>query len=109
MHCSLTITENRNFELLKKHLQKSFECLLVLQFETTRLEISEIIIEVSKFIFVVVNIDYFDSILLCDIQKFSLFCEMTRFLQQFRQCQHQYRELDLLTLLFEYFRDFALI
>ena len=97
MHCSLTITRNRKFESLKKHIQKSFECSFVLQ------------LEIAKLISIVSNFDYFDSILLCDIQKFNLFCEIASFVQQFRQCQHQYRESDLLILLFESFRDFVLI
>ena len=62
-----------------------------------------------KFISVAVDIEYFDSTLLCDIQKFGLFCEIADFLQRFRQCQHQYRESDLLILLFEFLRDSALI
>ena len=76
MHCSLTITNNRKFESLKKHFQKSFECSFVLQFE------------ISKSIFVATNIDYFDAIFLCDIQKFNLFCEIANFVQRFRQRQH---------------------
>ena len=89
MHCSLTIARNRNFESLKKHLQKSFQCSLVLQLETTRLETSEeikrvelTILEVAKSTSLAANIEYFDAILLCDIQKFSLFCEIANFVQQ---------------------------
>ena len=109
MHCSLTIAKNRKFESLKKHLQKSSQCSLVLQLETTRLEISEAIVEASKSTSLAANLDYFDSTLLRDIQKFNLFCEIANFVQQLRQCQHQYRKSDLLTLLIECFRDSALI
>ena len=96
MHCSLKVANNRNFESLKKYHQKSPECPFVLQFEAT------------KPIPVAANIDYFDATLLCDIQKFSLFCETADFVQQVRQCQHQYRESDMLTLLPELLRGFAL-
>ena len=105
MKCSIKL-----FDLieksLKKHFQKSFHCSLVLQLEK---KTSEIIVEIVKFTFVVANIDYFDSTLLCDIQEFNLFREIAKFLQQFRQNQHQYRESNLLTLLLECFRDSALI
>ena len=116
MRCSLTIANNRNFESFKKHFQKSFECSFVLQLETKKFEISENIkraklkvLEIAKFILVVANIDFFDAIFVCDIQKFDLFCEIANFVQQFRQCQQQYRESNLLILLFDCFRDFALI
>ena len=78
---------------------------------TTRKEMKtpETIVEIAKSISVAADIDFFDAILLCDIQKFSLFCEIASFVQRFRQRQHQYRESDLLTLLSECFRDSALI
>ena len=100
----------------KEHLDKSSECSLVLQFKTTRFETSKDIkrvelkvLKVVKSTFVAANIDFFDATLLCDIQKFNLFCEIANFVQQLRQCQHQYRESDLLNLLFDCLRDFALI
>ena len=96
MHCSLKIANNRNFESLKKHFQKSSECSFVLQ------------LEITKSIFVVADIDFFDATFVCDIQKFNLFSEIANFLQQFRQCQHQYRKSDLLILLLDCLRDFAL-
>ena len=109
MHCSLTVTNNRSFESLKKHFQKSFECSLVIQLETTKLEISEVIVEISKLISVVADIDYFDSTFLCDIQEFDLHHETTSFCQHLQSIQINYREEELLALLFECFRDFALI
>ena len=116
MHCLLTITKNRNFESFKKHFQKSFECSFVLQFETKKFEISKNIkrtklkiFEIVKFISIVANFDYFDSTFLCNIRKFNLFCEIANFLQQFRQRQYQYRKSNLLILLFDYLRNFALI
>ena len=96
MHCSLTITSNRKFESLKKHFQKSFECSFVLQ------------LEISKSTFVVVDIEYFDSTFLCDIQKFDLHHESTNFSQHLQNIRINYREKKLLSLLLECFRDFAL-
>ena len=96
MHCSLKIANNRDFESLKKHLQKSFECLFVLQ------------LEIAKFIFVAVDIEYFDSILLCDIQKFDLHHETIIFCQHLQSIRANYREIDLVELLNNCLRDSAL-
>ena len=96
MHCSLKVAGNRDFESLKKHHQESSECPFVLQ------------LEAAKLIPVAADIGYFDATLLCDIQEFSLFCEAANFVQQVRQCQHQYRESDMLALLPELLRDPAL-
>ena len=90
LHCSL-------FKQLHKEVVKRVELKKIEELKT------------SKFISVAVDIEYFDSTLLCDIQKFDLFCEIANFVQQLRQCQHQYRESNLLTLLIECFRDSALI
>ena len=109
MHCSLTVASNRSFESLKKHFQKSFECSLAIQFETTKLEISKTIVEVSKFTSVVADIDYFDSTFLCDIQEFDLHHETANFCQHLQSIQINYREKELFALLSECFRDFALI
>ena len=106
-HCSIEIFDvDREKKSLKYHFRNSFQCFLALQLEK---KTSEIIVEIAKFMSVVADIDFFDATLLCDIKKFSLFCEIASFVQQFRQCQHQYRESDLLSLLFECFRDSALI
>ena len=112
-HCSLKLFCNNCKKLLIKHFQKSFQCSFVLQFEK---QISKIIkrielkiLKISKFIFVVANIDYFDAILLCDIQEFDLHHETTSFCQHLQNIQINYREKKLFALLFEYFRDFALI
>ena len=67
------------------------------------------IIEIAKFTFVAVDIEFFDATFACDIQKFSLFCEIANFVQRFRQCQHQYRESNLLILLLDCLRDSVLI
>ena len=105
-HCSIEIFDvDREEESLKHHLRKSSQCSLVLQLEK---KTSEVIVEVAKLISVAADIGFFDATLACDIQEFSLFCEIAGFVQQLRQCQHQYRESDLLTLLFECFRDSAL-
>ena len=50
------------------------------------------------------NIDIFDSTLTCKNRRFD---EVTNFLQHFQQCQHQYRESDLLFLLSLCLYDFA--
>ena len=114
-HCSLTIWDwnwKNDEKSLTKHFQKSSQCSLALQFEkktsedVKRVELK--IFEIAKLTFVAVDIEYFDATLLCDIQKFDLHCEIVNFVQQLRQCQHQYRESNLLILLFECFRDFAL-
>ena len=106
-HCSIELFDvDREEKSLKYHFRKSFECSLVLQLEK---KISEVIVEIAKFISVVADIDFFDAIFLCDIQKFSLFCEIASFVQRFRQCQHQYRESNVLILLFDCLRDSALI
>ena len=97
MHCSLKITSNRNFESLKKHFQKSSECSFVLQFE------------IAKFIFVTTNIDYFDAIFLCDIQKFDLYHETTSFCQHLQNIQINYREIDLVQLFHTCLRDFVFV
>ena len=108
-HCSIEIFGvDREKKSLKYHFRQSFECSLVLQLETTKLEISKTIIDVSKFIFVVANIDFFDFIFLCDIQKFDLHHETTNFCQHLQNIRINYREEELLSLLLECFRDFAL-
>ena len=66
-------------------------------------------LKISKFISVVVDIEYFDSTLLCDIQKFDLYYESTSFCQHLQNIHINYREKKLFSLLFECFRDFALI
>ena len=96
MHCSLTVASNRKFESLKKHFQKSFECSFVLQ------------LEISKSISVAVDIEYFDSTFLCDIQEFDLHHESANFSQHLQNIRINYREEKLLSLLLECFRDFAL-
>ena len=119
-HCELLLFNDDCKASLIKHFRKSFQCSLALQLEKQtskvikraklKVELKKIeTLEVSKFTSIAVDIDYFDSTLLCDIRKFSLFCEIANFVQQIRQCQHQYRESDLLTLLLELLRDSALI
>ena len=97
MHCSLTITSNRKFESLKKYFQKSFECSFVLQ------------LEIAKFIFVVIDIEYFDSILLCDIQKFNLHHETIIFCQNLQNIRINYREIDLIQFIHICLRDFVFV
>ena len=114
IHCKLTLQNNEDCQKsLTRHLRNSIHCSLALQ---TQRESSEIIkrvelktLEVAKSTLVTANIDFFDATLLYDIQKFSLFCEIANFVQQFRQCQHQYRKSNLLTLLFDCLRESALI
>ena len=50
----------------------------------------------AKSISTIQNIDIFDSIFTCEDRQFS---EFAKFLQYFQQCQHLYRESDLLMLL----------
>ena len=131
IHCYLSIFQWDCKKSFKKHFQKSFDCSLILQLETTRLEISKTIVEivkraelkilkvkkliefetlkVSKFIFVAVDIEYFDSTLLCDIQEFDLHHESANFCQHLQNIRVNYREKKLLALLFECFRNSALI
>ena len=114
-HCSLAIWDwdwKNDEESLTKHLQESSHCSLVLQLEKkTSEDVRRVELKaqkVAKFTLVASDIEYFDTTLLCDIQKFDLHCEIANFVQQLRQCQHQYRESNLLTLLFECLRDSAL-
>ena len=131
IHCYLSIFQWNCKKSFKKHFQKSFDCSLVLQLETTRLEISKVIVEIvkrielktlkvkklvefetlktSKLISVVVDIEYFDSTFLCDIQEFDLHHESTSFCQHLQNIRINYREEELFSLLFECFRDSALI
>ena len=53
------------------------------------------------------DIDIFDSTLICDILKFDLYSKMMSFLQHFQQTQHQYREQNVLDLLFKCLRESA--
>ena len=96
-------------ESLIKH---SFHCSLFKQLheETAkRTELKKIeTLEVSKSIFVAANLDYFDSTLLCDIQEFDLYHETASFCQHLQNIRINYRERELLSLLFEFFRDSAL-
>ena len=64
--------------------------------------------KVSKLIFVVVDIEYFDSTFLCDIQEFDLHHESASFCQHLQNIRINYREEKLFSLLLECFRDFAL-
>ena len=104
IHCSTTLFNSMK-KSLKEYLQQSPQCPLALQLEK---KTSKIIVEIVKPTLVAADIDFFDATLLCDIHEFSLFCEAPGFVQQLRQCQHQYRESNLLTLLSECFRDPAL-
>ena len=65
--------------------------------------------KIMKFIFVVVDIDYFDSILLCDIQKFDLHHETIIFCQHLQNIRINYREIDLIQLFYICLRDFAFV
>ena len=56
-------------------------------------------LKISKSIFVVVDIEYFDSTFLCDIQKFDLHHETTNFCQHLQSIRINYREKKLLILL----------
>ena len=120
-HCYLFVYEWNCEKSFKKHFQKTFDCSLVLQLETTKLEISEIIkqielieqeaqkkvakraeietIEIAKSTSNFSNIDIFDSTFVCDILKFDLYSKMMKFLQHFQQIQHQYRKSNVLDLL----------
>ena len=51
------------------------------------------------------DIGIFDPTLICDIQEFELYSQVTGFLQHFEQCRHQYRKSDILNLLPECLRD----
>ena len=53
--------------------------------------------EVAKSTSAIQDIDIFDSTLTCENRQFS---ELAKFLQHFQQCQHLYRESNLLMLLF---------
>ncbi|KAG6994224.1 hypothetical protein G7Y79_00046g082750 [Physcia stellaris] len=44
------------------------------------------------------DIGIFDPTLICDIQEFNLYSQVTGFLQHLEQCQHQYRKSDVLDL-----------
>ena len=70
--------------------------------ERTELKIIETAKQTSKF----QSIDIFDSTA-CDESKFELYNEVANFLQNFQQCQHQYRKSDLLNLLSKCLCDFA--
>ena len=54
-----------------------------------------------------VDIDIFDSTLICDILKFDLYSKVMNFLQHLQQTQHQYREQEMLDLLLKCLRRFA--
>ena len=113
-HCSIEIFDvDREEESLKYHLRQSFQCSFALQFEK---QISKVIkrveieaLEVVKSTSIVANLDYFDSTFLCDIQKFDLHHETASFCQHLQNIQVNYREEELLALLFECLRDSSLI
>ena len=118
-NCNLLLFNCDCKKSLTKYFQKSFQCSFVLQFEK---QISKIIkrvelkielkkiekLKISKFIFVVVDIEYFDSIFLCDIQKLDLYHETIIFCQQLQNIRINYREIDLIQLFHICLRDFAL-
>ena len=114
IHCLLMLFDNDCKKSLTKHFRKSFHCSFVLQFETTRFEISKIIkrtkveiIEIAKSTSNFSSIDIFDSTFVCDILKFDLYSKMLKFLQHFQQIQHQYRKSNVFDLLFKCFRNFV--
>ena len=65
------------------------------------------VIEISNSTSISVDIDIFDSTLICDILKFDLYNKVMNFLQHFQQTQHQYRKQNVFDLLFKCFREFA--
>ena len=83
--------------------QKKVELIEQKAAKQTEVEIIEIAKSTSNFS----NIDIFDSTLICDILKFDLYSKMIDFLQHFQQIQHQYRESNVLDLLFKCVRNFA--
>ena len=125
-YCSLVIFGLSKI-LFEEHLQNSSECSLVLQLEKTKLEISKDIkqvelinlevkkrveskvLKVAKLTSVAADIEYFDSTLLCDIQKFDLHHETIIFCQHLQNVRVNYREVDLIQLLHICLRDFAFV
>ena len=95
---------------LTKH---SFHCLLSQELHkeiAKRAELKKIEeLKTMKLISVVVDIDYFDSILLCDIQKFDLHHETIIFCQHLQNIRINYREIDLIQLFHICLRDFAFV
>ena len=106
-HCLLMLSDTSK-NPFKKHLEKSPECPLVLQLETTELGTPEAIAEASKPTPVAADIGFFDPTLLCDIQEFGLHHETTSFCQHLQNIRANYREADLIQLLHTCFRDSAL-
>ena len=96
-----------DFEIAKVEILKIKQRLQKLR----QRRIQKEIIEIAKFISTFRDIDIFDSTLICDIQKFDLYSQVTDFLQHFerQQNQHQYRKSNVLVLLFKCFREFAFV
>ena len=102
MHCSEAQTRT-DFEIAKVEFLKTKQRLNNLRERRVQRETIEIAKSISTFR----DIDIFDSTLICDIQEFELYSQVTSFLQHLEQCQHQYRKSDVLDLLFKCLRDFA--
>ena len=113
VHCWYWFLQSDCEKSLKKHFRKSFDCLFALQNVKKIFEVKKLIefekLKISKLIFVVVDIEYFDSTFLCDIQKFDLHHEITNFCQHLQSIRINYRENELISFLFECFRNSALI
>ena len=77
------------------------------QTELIEQKVQQKIIEISKSTSISVDIDIFDSTLICDILKFDLYNKMIDFLQNFQQIQHQYLKSNVFDLLSKCFRNFA--
>ena len=86
-------------KIVKQAKLKALEIVKRVEFEA---------LEVVKLTLVASNIDYFDSTLLCDIQKFDLHHETASFCQHLQNIRTNYREKELFSLLLECFRDSAL-
>ena len=104
MHCQ-EVQKRTDFEIAKVEILKVKQRLQNLDQRRVQKET----IEVAKSISTFRDIDIFDSTLICDIQKFDLYSQITDFLQHLerQQSQHQYRKSDVLALLSKCLRESA--
>ena len=105
-------TQKRKKEKIQKQIE--FEIFVKIRvkkrIESIKQKIKQIIKKkTSKSTSIFIDIDIFDSTLICDILKFDLYSKMINFLQHFQQIQNQnlYLKSDVLDLLFKCFRDFV--
>ena len=97
------VQKRANLEIAKIEILKVKQRLQVLRQRRTQKEIIETARSISTFR----DIDIFDSTLICDIQKFELYSQVTSFLQHLEQCQYQYRKSNVLDLLLKCLRESA--